>query len=1337
MLAPEEIVALAEYLKKRGLPVALPHILAAQKVVRTYTHGQTGSDIVGPVRLTTLLRPVLCSSPEHQQQFDELYLQWLSQRGGRTPSSLVDSGTVENDVEKLPGISWRLILAVGVILILLCLTAWFNWHEHQTWRVTGQVISNDAPVGGARVALGEQSVSTDDQGTFTALPFQAGDLPLSLSVKKEGYFPSLIPLENQPIGQKLLTSRAWLYLKPVDLPDPFSLKEISLTIPQSPSRGSQDELDVPPSPPITLEVSEPATLELPVPPWWSRVDMGRVILVCLPVLLALAVWWNHRQRQPQLTRQASQIPPALKQVEIKASTQVLFPTLSIRALTQRLRHTQFVTSSDLYIDRTIAHTIQGAGLFTPCYGSKREPGYVALIDRSTLADHQANMAAQLVKDLARGSVLVRQFEFDDQPTRLRYMDPLRPVSHRGMGGTVLATTLRVLPLEVVQAKYPTSRLLCFADPLSFYDPLKGTVRRWVATLETWEERYLFTVNPRPLWSEAERLLGRRGFQVIPLSRLGLQLFSHLLEQGALRQASPYAPGQRRESYYDRRPDRWLDRYPPSAESATRLLKDLEQDFREGADQDDRSQADGPGQKELRGRQGMLWLAACAAYPEIHWALTLEWGQRLFGEDASVETLLPQLTRLIWFRRSYMPDWVRQALYDRLTKEEADRISQELSVILSAVDPESPEVLNLYVGVTQEKRSAFPNPLESATPAEAWLQRLRRLFSLEQAAPPGSPLRDFVMLQYLAGGRGKKAKGLAPTVTEPFLKALFPHGHTWLTLRPNFLLGVGVVLSLLLGVWQHPIIPFRPSPIQQAGFVEKTTDVLLEREDGNRERWEQQGSTWVVAEETEASLMGKEPVATSPSVVSDRTNMFTLSYQESGQVQLTVKEDGHEVASVPVPASRLASLTWPKGQDAYLMVVPDEVPFIYHLTQLDKPTQRERQRREDAAKAAAEAAKQADARRQAELAKQKADRLAKEKVLAEAQAAREAPKKAVQDAQQPTPPAEPVRIPQSVPQATQQAVDGAPPPKQAEQQGKGLGGHESVVGQPFSMPQIIQQPEQQQEQVQQMGQHPSTITGKDGAPMVLVPAGEFAMGAREDDNGAQPAERPAHQVYLDTFYIDQYEVTTSLYGKFFRETKRDPPSFWSEVVLKQHGNKPVVGVTWEDANAYCEWAGKRLPTEAQWEKAARGTDQRMYPWGNEPPIPNLANFDKCCDFKDYGVLTDVGSFEGGKSPYEAYDMAGNVWEWVADWYDANFYQQRANAKGALQNPHGPQNRESKVLRGGSWNNGARYLRTTLRLADFPPNRSSLNGFRCAEDAPSMASPEIDRNPPAPPKLRLIK
>jgi formylglycine-generating enzyme required for sulfatase activity len=239
----------------------------------------------------------------------------------------------------------------------------------------------------------------------------------------------------------------------------------------------------------------------------------------------------------------------------------------------------------------------------------------------------------------------------------------------------------------------------------------------------------------------------------------------------------------------------------------------------------------------------------------------------------------------------------------------------------------------------------------------------------------------------------------------------------------------------------------------------------------------------------------------------------------------------------------------------------------------------------------------------------------------------------------------------------------------------------------------------------------TITGKDGAPMVLVPAGEFTMGSRSEDGSAEQDEQPAHSVYLDDYYIDQYEVTTARYGQFFQETKRREPAYWSEQVVKQHGNKPVIGVDWHDAVAYCESIGKRLPTEAEWEKAARGHDERKYPWGYEGPDEQRANFGRCCDFKDYAVLTDVGSFEGGKSPYGVYDMAGNGWEWVADWYDTHYY-----GKGPARNPTGPASGKYRVVRGGSWNDAPGLVRSALRGRGAPSSRGDGMGFRCAQDIP---------------------
>ena len=240
-----------------------------------------------------------------------------------------------------------------------------------------------------------------------------------------------------------------------------------------------------------------------------------------------------------------------------------------------------------------------------------------------------------------------------------------------------------------------------------------------------------------------------------------------------------------------------------------------------------------------------------------------------------------------------------------------------------------------------------------------------------------------------------------------------------------------------------------------------------------------------------------------------------------------------------------------------------------------------------------------------------------------------------------------------------------------------------------------------------------ITGKDGAPMVLVPAGEFAMGSPEG-GGVGRDEYPPHMVDLDAFYIDQYEVTVERYKRFLTQAKRAHPKYWEQVELKRDAQKPVVGIDWDDAQAYCKWAGKRLPSEAEWEKAARGTDKRPYPWGTKEPDSDLANFGK--DYEPEHAYAEklkaVGLYEWGKSPYGAYDMAGNVWEWVADWYDADYY-----GNSPSKNPQGPSSsRKHKLLRGGSWYSYPMTLRSSNRFRErSTPPYASL-GVRCAQDAP---------------------
>lgn len=234
--------------------------------------------------------------------------------------------------------------------------------------------------------------------------------------------------------------------------------------------------------------------------------------------------------------------------------------------------------------------------------------------------------------------------------------------------------------------------------------------------------------------------------------------------------------------------------------------------------------------------------------------------------------------------------------------------------------------------------------------------------------------------------------------------------------------------------------------------------------------------------------------------------------------------------------------------------------------------------------------------------------------------------------------------------------------------------------------------------------PHHMIGQDGAPMVLVPAGEFTMGSNEVED-----EQPIHQVHLDAFYMDTFEVTTSRYASFLKATQLAPPRRWDEVRLPRDADRPVIGVTWFMADNYCRWAGKRLPTEAEWEKAARGTDGRMYPWGNDEPTAEHGNFGKP-RWTGYETLTPVAKFKAGVSPYGMYDMAGNVWEWVADWYAANYYQTSPS-----KNPTGPDHGESRGLRGSGWNYEGLLARSADRNHDDPTAGISSYGFRCAKDA----------------------
>ncbi|MBI3757380.1 MAG: formylglycine-generating enzyme family protein [Deltaproteobacteria bacterium] len=234
-----------------------------------------------------------------------------------------------------------------------------------------------------------------------------------------------------------------------------------------------------------------------------------------------------------------------------------------------------------------------------------------------------------------------------------------------------------------------------------------------------------------------------------------------------------------------------------------------------------------------------------------------------------------------------------------------------------------------------------------------------------------------------------------------------------------------------------------------------------------------------------------------------------------------------------------------------------------------------------------------------------------------------------------------------------------------------------------------------------------LNGKDGSLFIHIPAGEFSMGSED----GYPVERPVHIVHVDSFYLAAHPVTNEQYCRFIRETGSRTPYVDDRRVQRENWDPetgahppgreqhPVVLVSWRDAQAYCKWAGGRLPTEAEWEKAARGgLAGKRYPWGDEIN-PTLANYD------NQTGTTPVGSCPPNN--YGLFDMAGNVWEWVADWYAPHYY-----GRSPALNPSGPETGATKVLRGGAWLLFPEFCRVAYRFRNSPGFRFNLIGFRLA-------------------------
>jgi len=234
--------------------------------------------------------------------------------------------------------------------------------------------------------------------------------------------------------------------------------------------------------------------------------------------------------------------------------------------------------------------------------------------------------------------------------------------------------------------------------------------------------------------------------------------------------------------------------------------------------------------------------------------------------------------------------------------------------------------------------------------------------------------------------------------------------------------------------------------------------------------------------------------------------------------------------------------------------------------------------------------------------------------------------------------------------------------------------------------------------------------------VFFPAGEFMMGSDGPESRAD--EKPVHRVRLDAFYLDRYEVSGKDFEAYLAAHPKEHPTitgWWDRKIRPDMADRPVIGLTWQRCRNYCQSQGKRLPTEAEWERAAAGTEGRRYPWGDQPPDATRANFGRCCFIMKGEVLIPVNQPEGGKSPEGVFGLAGNIAEWVYDWYDKDYY-----SRSPADNPTGPEKGEYRTIRGGAWNSLPGYLRSSARYGFDDAKDFYGIGCRCARSAAPPAN-----------------
>lgn len=752
-----DVPGLAEELRQARFKVSLQQVIAAQRLlVQLAAKGKIPED---PAQIATLLGPIFCASPEDQQRFPGLFDRWHRGRtrptGQRPEPALpqLPTPSPRRPPARLARLSWRALVACAVgIVVFLTVDHW--WLR----TLSGRVFEEANPrrfLANVVVRTPHGETRSDTEGRFR-LRFQKSQLPFNVDLSLTNFIAAQRRISRT--REAALGELALVRLPPT-------------TPTATPASGEGEETWIPPtaSPPAFQQTR---VLRLRSDPEWQS-----LILAWVPLGLALLwLWFRGRRRRPVLERLRDGTPNVLREIHVAGAIRNLFPSLPVPQLAREMRRRRLVESRQLDLNATLAASVRRGGLFTPRYGTRVEPEYLVLIDRVDPADHQARLADALVASLEHSNVSVERFFFEGDPTFCQ----LAPPRHQPWVGSRPPPTFS---LEELCARYPEHRVLVITDGSGCFDPFSGEPSAWLAQLDRWPDRLLMTPESPDRWARREAALQRLGYRVLPLNQAGIAAHIELLRGhpvrpfGSERAAVQAVPG------FARNPRQWLDRLSPPAEVIAELCGEL---------------------KLSLGTEGFDWLAACAVYPEIHWGLTVRLGFGLIAAEPEVERLLPKLSRLVWFRYGFMPDWLRAALLARISPTASARSRALVLEILQQAGEPQRETVALRIALPEP-----PTGPSTSTVARAWnfirqLGRLgaaQRLANTARQASAESPLRDYVFLRFAGGESGP---GLTTEAPPLWLRLLYPEGVRSHGTRTGLWLGAALALAILVSI--NAILP---------------------------------------------------------------------------------------------------------------------------------------------------------------------------------------------------------------------------------------------------------------------------------------------------------------------------------------------------------------------------------------------------------------------------------------------------------------------------------------------------------------------------------------------------